>query len=970
MIKLTHANKYYNKGSQNQIHVINDIDLELPESGMVAIFGKSGCGKTTLLNAIGGLDSIDGGSITVFGNDMRRDPDTVRNKYIGYIFQNYNLSKEQTVFENVANALRLCGIADENIIKERVNAALRNVGMEKFGKRMPDALSGGQQQRVAIARAIVKNPAIILADEPTGNLDEANTVMIMDMLRSISKEHLVLLVTHEANLVDYYCDRVIEIVDGSISSERFNENANGYSQKEKNVIYLGELERREASIPGTEIEYYGEPAGEIKLRIVSVGGKLYLQSDTPNLKMLDSSSEIKLREGVYEPDKSNEVSKDIDMSDLPPIQGDHFGRLFDFKDSLKEAFRANYTQKAKKGQKFLRFLLILVAMIIVFSSSSFAVFIRDLGEINEKCDDNTFYVELTEKNAESFADLMGQYGIDDMSIVDYYYAHDPFAKLTFTSGNFISANVRIIANGRMSSLSSMPKDAKAIAGTLEVSDEYDVVISRATADKMLRESPASYIDEYSDLLGLVAGNSYKIVGIVEGDVLAMYAKGMIFDCETLSRCRKTILSASDAADDFNLNPERGEVVINVPDDMSYSSDTIMIAGREYKVASVLVNYRYFADYLNYLSKEKGKNIPSPKEYAADPNNGTTEFEAYMKWFYECYITDLDDYIDACEKTNPLDYEPWLYKNGAEPWFAAYAAPYENSYANELLSSVYDDSRYIAAAYFYKQMNGSYPKSTEDLDNAEKDGMPLMDYDYFGSARDAVYDRYGNYLKNKRMYGNDEGFFVIMNDEDYKTLAYTVGDTNENLYNFLTSAFEGAYSSYFTYYMLVHTSDPNGTGSFLESEYGSEAEIITPKKFANNLIKESLASIISNAVSLTVMVGIMCLCIFFIMRSSFMSRVKEIGIYRAIGVSKKNLTFKYLIETLLVTTLTVFIGYLLSYLLISLIISTLDITALYFPAWLAALILVVIYGFCTLFGLLPVMGLLRKTPSGILAKYDI
>ena len=984
MIKLTHANKYYNKGRQNQIHVINDVSLELPESGMVAIFGKSGCGKTTLLNAIGGLDSIDGGTITVFGNDMRRDPDTVRNKYIGYIFQNYNLSKEQTVFENVANALRLCGVEDENVISERVNAALRNVGMEKFGKRMPDALSGGQQQRVAIARAIVKNPAIILADEPTGNLDEANTVMIMDMLRSISKEHLVLLVTHEANLVDYYCDRVIEIVDGSISSERLNENADGYSRRDKNIIYLGELERREATIPGAEIEYYGEPSGEVKLRIVSVNGKLYLQSNTPNLRILDASSEIKLSEGVFEENAANEVSKNIDMSALPPVQGDRFGRLFGFKDSVKEAYRVNFTQKVKKGNKFLRALLILLAVIIVFSSARFAVFIRDLGEINEKCDDNTYYVELTENNAGSFVDIMGQHGIDYMRIIGSYEMSD-FDTFTFSPGNFISANVKISATAKLAPFSSMPKGAKAIAGTLEVSGKNDAIISKATADKMLRESPASYIDEYSDLIGLVSSSSvwdrssesYRIVGIADSDVLAMYVDDRLVVKDTIiTYYYNRMLSATDVSSIFGVNPDSGEVVIYAPDGMNYSSNTIMIAGREYNVASVIRNYQYLTDYLNYLSEVKGKIIPSPEEYAADQSSETTEFEAYMKWFYECYIPDLPGYLDACERTQPLGYEQWVCKAGTDPWIAAFSAPYENTYAKQLLSAVNNDQNYIAAAYFYKLMNGSYPKSIGDIDGAEADGTPLMDYvEKVGKGNldtDESYARYNDYVNEYWDHTTYYGFTAIMNDEDYKTLAYSAGKTDDNLYNYISDYFQG--SGWFRFnklYILVHTSDPDDTGKFLSSIYSSGEEIITPKNFEKNIMKESLGSIIANAVSLAVMVGIMCLCIYFIMRSSFMSRVKEIGIYRAIGVSKRNLRFKYLIEALLVTTLTVFIGYMIAFLFVSLMISTLNITSmLYFPAWLGAVILIVIYGFCTLFGLLPVSVLLRKTPAGILAKYDI
>jgi ABC-type lipoprotein export system ATPase subunit len=240
MIRLSNVNKYFFKGKQNEIHVINDISLELPQKGMVALFGQSGCGKTTLLNVIGGLDGIKSGSIEIDGKDIRKNTDDLRNRYIGYIFQNYNLNLKVTNYENVAESLRLCGMEDEETISERVYAALANVGMEKFANRMPDTLSGGQKQRIAIARAIVKNPAIILADEPTGNLDEANTIVIMDLLKSISKEHLVLLVTHENELVDYYCDQVIGLKDGKVTEIRENKDANGYVGRDNTVVYLGD----------------------------------------------------------------------------------------------------------------------------------------------------------------------------------------------------------------------------------------------------------------------------------------------------------------------------------------------------------------------------------------------------------------------------------------------------------------------------------------------------------------------------------------------------------------------------------------------------------------------------------------------------------------------------------------------------------------------------------------------------------
>ena len=156
MIRIDHLNKYFNKGKQNEIHVINDISLELPERGMVAVFGRSGCGKTTLLNVIGGLDRFSGGTLTVDGQNIREDTDTLRNREMGYIFQNYNLNKGESCYDNVADALRLLDFPEGWQMRERVEAALANVGMENFANRTPDTLSGGQQQRIAIARAIVK----------------------------------------------------------------------------------------------------------------------------------------------------------------------------------------------------------------------------------------------------------------------------------------------------------------------------------------------------------------------------------------------------------------------------------------------------------------------------------------------------------------------------------------------------------------------------------------------------------------------------------------------------------------------------------------------------------------------------------------------------------------------------------------------------------------------------------------------
>lgn len=191
MIKLLHVDKYYNKGKTNEIHVINDTSLEFPEKGLVAITGPSGCGKTTILNIIGGMDKFDSGEI-IFGQThitryKANEVDILRNKNIGYIFQNYNLIEDKTVYENIEISLQMAGLNDASKIEERINYVLTAVGMYNYRRRNVRALSGGQQQRVAIARAISKNPKVILADEPTGNLDANNTFEIMTIIKKFLK---------------------------------------------------------------------------------------------------------------------------------------------------------------------------------------------------------------------------------------------------------------------------------------------------------------------------------------------------------------------------------------------------------------------------------------------------------------------------------------------------------------------------------------------------------------------------------------------------------------------------------------------------------------------------------------------------------------------------------------------------------------------------------------------------------------
>lgn len=215
-IKVENIVKTFNRHSRNANKVLKGVSFELPDKGLVCIFGKSGSGKTTLLNIIGGLEKADSGKVYIDGECTSGKTDKIRNAKIGFIFQNYYLEKGYTIAEILRNQMMIAGFKDEKEIERRTEEALKLVDMERFKNKLGDALSGGQQQRVAIARAIVKGSDVILADEPTGNLDAENTMKVMDILKEISKTQLVVIVTHEVSLIKKYADSHIKIVDGEL----------------------------------------------------------------------------------------------------------------------------------------------------------------------------------------------------------------------------------------------------------------------------------------------------------------------------------------------------------------------------------------------------------------------------------------------------------------------------------------------------------------------------------------------------------------------------------------------------------------------------------------------------------------------------------------------------------------------------------------------------------------------------------
>lgn len=218
MLELRSIRKAYTTASLTQV-ALNDVSVAFRDNEFVAVLGQSGSGKTTMLNIIGGLDRFDSGDLIIDGISTQkykaRDWDTYRNNRIGFVFQAYNLISHQSVLSNVELALTLSGVSRSER-KQRALNALREVGLADHVHKKPNQLSGGQMQRVAIARALVNDPEILLADEPTGALDSETSIQVMDLLKAVAKERLVIMVTHNPDLAHQYATRIVELADGQV----------------------------------------------------------------------------------------------------------------------------------------------------------------------------------------------------------------------------------------------------------------------------------------------------------------------------------------------------------------------------------------------------------------------------------------------------------------------------------------------------------------------------------------------------------------------------------------------------------------------------------------------------------------------------------------------------------------------------------------------------------------------------------
>lgn len=559
MIKLVNVYKYFNRGKKNEVKAIDNTSLDLPDKGIVTLLGPSGCGKTTLLNSIGGLSRINKGSIYIDGERITKRSvnkiDRIRSLKIGYIFQNFNLLDDETVFDNVSLVLKINGLKDKEEIKKRVNFCLESLGIYRYRNRYASMLSGGERQRVAIARAIVKDPEVIIADEPTGNLDSKNSIEVMNIIKSISRDRLVILVTHERELAKFYSDRIIEISDGKIVKDYENTDNHELDYRLDNKIYLKDMENySNKEVGSAKIEYYSDNTDKVSFKIVVKNDNIYIESDSLKKIEVINNSNIELVDAHYE-----KINKKV----YEEFSFD-FNKVKDNKFKEKYSSIYNVVTSTKKGfRKVLNYSFVKKLLLIGFFTSSLFIMysvssIMSTFKIDEKnfVSYNKDYVLLNKKNmsVNEFNNL------NNVSNVEYVLPSNGNVQVNFKFNKFLQTSG--ILESMSGSLASYSKVDKVING-VKTNGKKEIIIDKMVIDKFLSMSDAknagfntydSFINEY---VYLQNDDMYKIVGISDTNSPSIYVN----DSEFVNFIENSLNDNSEDGSDKLKSYERSSITL-------------------------------------------------------------------------------------------------------------------------------------------------------------------------------------------------------------------------------------------------------------------------------------------------------------------------------------------------------------------------------------------------------------------------
>lgn len=684
MIKIEKVNKYFNRHKKNQIHVIDNTTLTLGDTGLVALLGPSGSGKTTLLNVIGGLDKVAKGKIFINGQKITSKfsykVDKIRNLNIGYIFQDYKLVENLSVYENVALSLKIIGIKDKKEIDKRVTYVLQKVGMYRYRKRPANMLSGGERQRVGIARAIVKDPNIIIADEPTGNLDSKNSVEIMNIIKAISKDRLVILVTHETNLANFYASRIIEISDGKVVKDYENTHINELDYAIDNRFYLKDFKKQDNFKDKTnDITIYHDSNEKLQVEIVIKNNNIYIRSKNSNaIEVVDEDSSIEFIDDHYHKlDKSELEKYEFDFANIiDKDQKLRYSSIFNPLTFITNGFKKVFSYSLIK--KILLFGFFLSGIFIMISTGTIVA----TSKINEedfiKTNKNYVTIESNKTTPEEYQKY------SEMDGVKYLLPGSSNINMRIPLYDYYqTSNQNMLLKGSLSSI-NMISEKDLIYGRMPESDQ-EIVVDKLTIEKMYSSSNDTNtmvnIKNIEDVLNrivrITSMDDFYIVGITDLVSPSIYVReDMFIDILYNSRNIKSEYEEGneglDGIQDYDLYknkisivkgraPENDyETIVNVENEEAMKlNKEIQTKIGDHKL--VVVGYYTSSDELNnYLVNKnsiKLSLISKAKKLTIYTLDKTKTIESFRNNYeiniYDNYKKDRENHISSQVRNNNL-----------------------------------------------------------------------------------------------------------------------------------------------------------------------------------------------------------------------------------------------------------------------------------------------------------------------------
>lgn len=529
MLEVRNLKKIYKTKNDVVTDALDGVSIQFPEKGLVFLLGKSGSGKSTLLNVCGGLDAPSEGEIIVKGRSSKdftqSDFDSYRNTFVGFVFQEYNILDEFSVEDNIALALELQGKPKD---KESINKLLKDVDLEGFAKRKPNTLSGGQKQRIAIARALIKSPEIIMADEPTGALDSATGKQVFETLKKLSRDKLIVVVSHDRDFAEEYGDRIIELKDGKILSdvtktevktEELTENINSFGDvlcvKNGSELTDGDFEKIKNFLKNSKEDV-----------IIANGEK--------DVKKFKNASRIS-------DNGEKEVFKDTDVSDL--IEKEYTGDESKFirsKLPLKHAVKIGVSSLKNKPVRLVLTILLCTVAFVLFSLlttlnfyDSEATFLQTMADsdnsmiqLKKEFKTQVKWVDKIAGETEYESVTSGKFTNYDLKAQAKTFGKNAFGGVSYSANFSVRQTTNPYWVTNVSAFAVLPEDnglRNDIIGEYPVNDN-EMMITSYTADMLYNcgvfgsQNEALNLKSAEDIIGknvVLGGIDYKITGILK-----------------------------------------------------------------------------------------------------------------------------------------------------------------------------------------------------------------------------------------------------------------------------------------------------------------------------------------------------------------------------------------------------------------------------------------------------------------------